>query len=214
MFGPPGSGKGTQSRILGRYLEDISVISMGDLLRIEVDGSTKIGRKIQNNVKNGKLVNDDVVCEVLIGCLKKVKGSFLLDGFPRNLQQAYFLTDFLKKLSCSIDIVIQLELDVEIARKRLMGRVLCKKCNQVLNLSFFTEEKHGKAFCSYCSSTELIRRSDDDVKVIENRIEKYNSEVYGLMEYYKKKIVKINANKLIPEVSQDIKSKIDYLINS
>ncbi|KJV69044.1 adenylate kinase family protein [Candidatus Neoehrlichia lotoris str. RAC413] len=210
MFGPPGSGKGTQSRILSNYLKNTSIVSMGDLLRIEVDGNTKIGKEIQSTIKNGKLVDDNLVCEVLLSHLSKVKGDFLLDGFPRNLQQAYFLTDFLKMFSYDIDVVIQLELCVDVAEKRLLGRVLCKKCGQVLNLNFLTRE-NGKKSCNNCGSVELIRRADDDVEIIRSRIEKYNSEIYGLMEYYKGKVIRIDANRLIHEVSQDIKDKIHYL---
>ncbi|MGN7618560.1 MAG: adenylate kinase family protein [Ehrlichia sp.] len=117
IFGPPGSGKGTQCSILSSCYSTICVISTGDLLRNEAKLDTDTGRKIRSVMKSGDLVDDELVCEMFSKSIAKVRNGFLLDGFPRNLSQAEFLTGVLKKYDTQIDVVIQLQLDLETIKK-------------------------------------------------------------------------------------------------
>ena len=211
IFGPPGSGKGTQCRILSESYGAISVISTGDLLRNEVELDTDDGRRIKQVMESGDLVSDDIVCKIFAKSINEIKNGFLLDGFPRNLEQARFLTGILGEYNSQIDIVIQLQLDLETIKDRLYGRVLCKNCKQVSNLNFF-DKTINEIFCKFCKSNQLDYRYDDKVEVIIKRVNQYNEEIKKLESYYCGKIVCIDAGKSIEEVTCDIKGKIDPLI--
>ena len=211
IFGPPGSGKGTQCRILSENYSTICVISTGDLLRSEAKLDTDIGRRIRSIMESGDLVDDDLVCEMFSKSIAKIRNGFLLDGFPRNLSQAEFLTKVLKEYNTQIDIVIQLQLDLETIKSRLSSRILCKSCGQVSNLNFF-DKKVDEIVCKFCKSDQLDYRYDDKVEVIVKRVSQYTEEIKKLETYYSDKIVRIDAGRSIEEVTCDIKEKIERLI--
>ena len=211
IFGPPGSGKGTQCHILSETYSSISIISTGDLLRNEAKLDTDDGKRIKKIIESGDLVDDDLVCKMFAKSISKIKNGFLLDGFPRNLSQAEFLTKILTEYDNQIDIVIQLQLDLEIIKSRLSSRILCKSCGQVSNLSFF-DKKIDEITCSFCNSNRLDCRYDDKLEVIVKRVDKYNEEIKKLEDYYCDKIVCIDAGKSIEGVACDIKEKIAPLI--
>ncbi|AHX03531.1 adenylate kinase family protein [Ehrlichia chaffeensis str. Heartland] len=211
IFGPPGSGKGTQCHILSKIYSTISVISTGDLLRSEAKLDTDDGRKIRQVIESGDLVSDDIVCKMFAKSISRVKSGFLLDGFPRNLSQAEFLTEILEEYNSRIDIVIQLQLDLETIKNRLYGRIVCKNCGQVSNLNFF-DRAIDEIVCKFCKSSQLDYRYDDKVEVIIKRVNQYDREIKKLENYYRDKIVCIDAGKPIEEVTCDIKDKIAHLI--
>ena len=211
MFGPPGSGKGTQCRILSQSHSTIFVISTGDLLRGEAKLDSDTGRKVRSIIESGDLVDDDLVCEIFSKSIAKIRSGFLLDGFPRNLSQAEFLTKILKEYDTQIDIVIQLQLDLETIKSRLSGRILCKNCGQVSNLNFFNR-KVDKVVCRFCKSDQLDYRYDDKTEVVVKRVNQYNEEIKKLETYYSDKIVQIDADRSIEEVACNIKEKIERLI--
>ena len=211
IFGPPGSGKGTQCRILSETYSTILVISTGDLLRNEAKLDTDTGKRVRSIMASGDLVDDDLVCEMFAKSIAKVKNGFLLDGFPRNLSQAEFLTEILKKYNTQIDIVIQLQLDLDEIKNRLSGRILCKDCGQVSNLSFFDKDV-SQIICKFCKSENLDHRYDDKIEVIVKRVNQYNQEIKKLEAYYSDKIVQIDASRSIEEVTCDIKQEIERLI--
>ena len=187
MFGPPGSGKGTQCSILSEIYPNISVISTGDLLRIEAKLDTDDARKIRCIMESGDLVDDDLVCRMFSTAINSIGNGFLLDGFPRNLNQAKFLTKILKDRNSQINIVIQLQLDLETIKGRLCGRVICRDCGQVSNLHFFDKEI-DKVTCRFCEG-QLNYRYDDKIEVIVKRVNQYYEEMKDLELYYHNKIV-------------------------
>ncbi|QGR02649.1 nucleoside monophosphate kinase [Ehrlichia ruminantium] len=210
IFGPPGSGKGTQCCILSKIYPGISVISTGDLLRNEASLDTEDGRKIRHIMESGDLVDDDLVCKMFSASINNIGNGFLLDGFPRNLNQAKFLTKILEARNSRIDIVIQLQLDLETIKSRLCGRVICKNCGQVSNLHFFNKEI-DEIICKFCKG-QLEYRYDDKTEVIVKRVDQYYEEMKDLELYYHDKVVRIDASKSIDEVTQDITEQIESLI--
>ncbi|MCL5876999.1 MAG: adenylate kinase [Candidatus Bathyarchaeota archaeon] len=182
IFGAPGAGKGTYSTRMQNQL-GVDVIAMGDIFRESVKQSTPLGKKVKSYVEKGALVPDDVVGEVLKERLAKVpkdKG-FLLDGFPRTIEQA----DTLEKIA-KIDVILQLDVPDEIIIQRLTSRRLCKNCGTVYNIRFLKPKKEG--VCDKCGG-ELYQRADDNEEVIKNRLQVYKTQTEPLIAYYKKKKV-------------------------
>ncbi|MCU7611932.1 adenylate kinase family protein [Anaplasma capra] len=207
IFGAPGSGKGTQARMLARHLDGLRVISAGDLLRDEIGKCTEIGKEVESIMREGLLVSDALVCEMMLKKLREVGPGFLLDGFPRSLQQAEFLSVVLQILGCSIDAVIKLEVDVEVVRDRLQGRLVCRSCGKVSNISF------GETVCSECGCREYVSRSDDVAGTIKRRVMEYEFAIEELERYYGTLVVKIDGNKSVDEVFRLIRDKVDSLNN-
>ncbi|QOD38019.1 adenylate kinase family protein [Candidatus Wolbachia massiliensis] len=206
IFGPPGSGKGTQSSLLiAKY--NLMLISVGDLLRNIISGNSELGRKIKDTVKSGNLIQDEVICELLRDQLVLMNDSFLLDGFPRNLNQARFLTQvLLERYNRDVDIVIELQLDDKVAIDRLKDRLVCLDCKSIYSISSF---KDNDLVCMKCKSTKLERRIDDsDLSAINRRISEYYIQIKSLREYYKDKLLTVNANLNVGQVKQEIENKI------
>ncbi|MGN7661834.1 MAG: adenylate kinase family protein [Anaplasma sp.] len=207
IFGAPGSGKGTQARLLVEHLSWLKVISMGDLLRSEIRADTEIGREIEGIMRGGFLINDALVCEMFFKQLRKTKSGFLLDGFPRNLLQAEFLTIALRLLNCKVDVVIKLEVDRTIVEDRIQGRLMCKGCGRISNVNF------GEVECVECGCRDYISRDDDTVGTIRRRIKEYESAVCELEKYYGTLVARVDGNKPVGEVFQVIMEKVNYLNN-
>jgi adenylate kinase len=182
IFGAPGAGKGTYSSRLQARL-GVDVIAMGDIFRESVKQNSALGQKVRGNVEKGLLVPDDVVVEVLKNRLDKVpegKG-FLLDGFPRTIEQADKLDDIAK-----IDVILLLNVPDEIIIERLSSRRLCKNCGAVYNIRFLKTKVEG--VCDKCGG-ELYQRSDDNPEVIKKRLQVYREQTEPLIAYYQQKKV-------------------------
>ncbi len=208
IFGPPGSGKGTQSSFLiAKY--NLKLISVGNILRSIISSNSELGKEIKNTVESGNLIQDEVIFELLCNQLALIgDDNFLLDGFPRNLNQAHFLTQILQeKYNRNVNIVIELEIDDKIAIDRLRNRLVCLDCKNTYSVSFF--KKNDNLVCIKCKRTRLKRRIDDsDLSIISKRISEYYVQIGGLREYYKDKLLTVNANLNIVQVKQKIESKI------
>lgn len=180
IFGAPGAGKGTYSSRLQAKL-GVDVIAMGDIFRESVKENSDLGKKVKSYVEKGALVPDSVVIEVLQNRLSKVpkdKG-FILDGFPRTIDQAKAL-----EAITPIDVILLLDVPDEIIIERLSARRICKKCGEVYNIRFLKPRKEG--ICDKCGG-ELYQRSDDNPEVIKNRLQVYKDQTEPLIAYYKKK---------------------------
>ncbi|MGD6851594.1 MAG: adenylate kinase [Candidatus Bathyarchaeia archaeon] len=182
IFGAPGAGKGTYSSRLQAKL-GVDVIAMGDIFRESVKQDSELGRKVKGYVEKGALVPDDVVVEVLKDRLAKVPAGkgFILDGFPRTIEQAKTLEGITK-----IDVILQLDVPDEIIIERLSSRRICKKCGEVYNIRFLKPKVEG--VCDKCGG-ELYQRVDDNPEVIKNRLKVYKDQTEPLIEYYKEKQV-------------------------
>jgi adenylate kinase len=182
IFGAPGAGKGTYSSRLQAQL-GVDVIAMGDIFRESVKQNSELGRKVKSYVEKGALVPDDVVVEVLKDRLSKVpkdKG-FLLDGFPRTIEQAKTLEGITR-----IDVILLLDVPDEIIIERLSTRRICRNCGTVYNIRFLKPKVEG--ICDKCGG-ELYQRADDTPEVIKNRLNVYKDQTEPLIAYYKQKNV-------------------------
>lgn len=209
IFGLPGSGKGTQSSLLvTKY--NLGLISVGDLLRNIISSDTDLGKRIKDIVESGNLIQDDIICEILRDEIESKAGDFLLDGFPRNLNQAHFLTRVLqKKYNKDIDVAIELKIDNVVAMNRLQNRIICSGCKSVYSISSF--EGSDSIICVKCKGKNLEKRVDDaNVAAINKRIGEYHLQMKDLREYYRDKLLTIDANLSVEEVMKEIKGKISY----
>ena len=199
IFGPPGSGKGTYASRLQAKL-GVDVIATGDLMREIMKEDTSLGKKVKGFVEKGHLVPDDVVVEVLKQRLAKSAGrkGFILDGFPRTLDQAKALEKLVK-----IDGIILLTVPDRIIIERLSSRRICKNCGEVYNIRFLKPKVEG--LCDKCGG-QLYQRSDDKPAVIKDRIAVYERQTQPILKYYRDKktpFVEFNCNSLDlpPEVA-------------
>ena len=183
FIAPPAAGKGTQSELLVSEF-GYNHISTGDLLRSKQNDSSELGNYIKDLLSQGKFVDDEIVTKLLSDKLSSIDGPFILDGYPRNIEQANILENVLKSLNLSIDAVIYLNVDSETAMKRALGRVSCPKCNKIYNK--YIEEKMPKVtnICDDCG-VELIGRSDDNEESFKIRFDTYINQTQPLLDYYK-----------------------------
>jgi adenylate kinase len=201
IFGPPGSGKGTYASRLQTRL-GIDVIATGDLLREVMKEETSLGRKVKGFVEKGQLVPDDVVMQVLKERLRKSPSEkgFILDGFPRTIEQAKALERLVK-----IDGIIHLTVPDWIIIERLSSRRICRSCGEVYNIRFLKPKVEG--VCDKCGG-QLYQRSDDMPEVIKSRIGVYERQTEPILKYYGNKRVpfaefKCESLELPPEVAVD-----------
>jgi len=182
IFGAPGSGKGTYASRLKSGL-GVDVIAMGDIFREMMKEDSELGRKIKGYVEKGLLVPDDIVNEVLKQRIAKVptgKG-FILDGYPRTVEQADTLENIAK-----IDVVILLMVPDWIIIERLSTRRICRNCGTVYNIRFLKPKVEG--ICDKCGG-QLYQRSDDTPEVIKRRLHVYEEQTQPILRRFKEKIV-------------------------
>ena len=182
IFGAPGSGKGTYASRLQAKL-GVDVIAMGDIFREIMKEDTELGRKVKGYVETGLLVPDDIVIEVLKQRLNKIprgKG-FILDGYPRTLEQAKVLEKIAK-----IDVILLQMVPDWIIIERLSTRRICKNCGAVYNIRFLKPKVDD--VCDKCGGP-LYQRSDDTPDVIKKRIQVYQEQTSPLLQHYKEKRV-------------------------
>jgi adenylate kinase len=179
LLGPPGSGKGTQGQILAKHLK-ISHISTGDLFRaILADPGHPLYPKVQV-VKEGKLVSDDVVNQVVENGLHKPEyaAGILFDGYPRTVAQAEALDGMLSDMNRKVDLVIDFDVTREVLLYRLLGRRVCPKCKRIFHV------RQGISTCPDCNAA-LIQRDDDNEETILERFREYKEKTAPLQEYYR-----------------------------
>ena len=200
FIGIQGSGKGTQAAILSSKHE-FKHISTGDIFRSNIKNKTEIGKIIKEYVDNGKLVPDEIVLKMVKIELDKYK-DFILDGFPRNIDQAKFITENIK-----IDKVINLILDDEISKKRLMARRVCESCKADYNMLFKPPKIEG--VCDVCGG-KVIRRKDDTEDAIQERLDAFHSETAPVIGFFKELnlVVDINANQSVEKIQAEILSAL------
>ena len=181
LLGAPGSGKGTQAKILQSLL-GWTQISTGDLLRAAVKAKTELGLKAKAAMDAGELVTDEIVIGLTREKILESKGGCILDGFPRNILQAEALENVLNELDKPLDEAVLLDIDFDVLLKRLTGRRTCKDCGQMFNVYFSAPEKEG--ICDKCGG-ELMHRADDNEETIAHRLNVYKEQTAPLIEFYK-----------------------------
>ncbi len=201
FLGPPGSGKGTQAKVISEEL-NIPYLSTGDALR----DSTEL--EIKKILREGSFVPDQVVFNVVIDFIKD-KNSFILDGYPRNERQAVLLDEYLSSKNSKLDYVINITLNDNVIIERLLDRFVCRNCNTIYNLRTYKPKKEG--ICDKCGGP-LVKRDDDNEETIRKRIDLYYVETKPLIDYYNRKSILRNINGV--ENPEQVKQKILKLIKS
>lgn len=196
LLGPPGAGKGTQaSAIVKKY--NIPHISTGDIFRANIKEGTDLGVKAKEYMDKGLLVPDELVVSIVKDRLTKedCKNGFLLDGFPRTVNQAEALDVELSAMSINLDRVVNIEADSQILIERAIGRRICKECGATYHIKFNPPKVEG-----ICDSdkTPLFQRDDDIEETVATRIKVYEDQTQPLIDYYNKKGLLLNVNGIRP----------------
>ena len=185
LLGAPGSGKGTQAKILTGE-KNVPHISTGDMLREAVAAGSRFGQQAKAIMDAGDLVSDDIMLGIIAERLAQPDAAegFVLDGFPRTKQQAFDLEELLDQLGVPLDAAVLMNVDFEILMKRLTGRRTCSKTGKLLNVYFSSQEEIDA--CTNAGA-ELIQREDDNEETITNRLDVYRENTQPVIEFYRKR---------------------------
>ncbi|HCO96542.1 MAG TPA: adenylate kinase [Phycisphaerales bacterium] len=211
LLGAPGAGKGTQCKnIVARY--SLLHLSSGDILRQERAESTELGKKAQSYMDSGALVPDEIIIEMMAKAIEKAPADgFILDGFPRTVNQAVELDKALVAGGQQIDAVLNLEIDDNVVSRRITGRRSCPQCGAVYHIENLKPKTEG--ICDN-DGTELVQRSDDTQEVLSNRLDAYHRQTELLVDYYKKNgtVYDFDADRDPDDVGASIFEKLDALV--
>ncbi len=185
LFGPPGAGKGTQARRLSGTL-GIPQLSTGDILRENVKYQTELGKTALSYMEKGELVPDELILKLIKERLSSedTKKGFILDGFPRTINQAEGLSTLLKEMKIEIDVVINVDVPDKVIIERNTGRRLCSDCQMMYHIEFSPPKKEG--ICDKCGGG-LYQRVDDREDKVRYRIEVYTKETEPVLNFYKER---------------------------
>lgn len=208
LMGPPGAGKGTQAEKLTE-LYHIPHISTGDMFRKAQKDGTQLGLKAKSYMEKGQLVPDEVTIGIVRERLSEAdcQAGFLLDGFPRTVEQADALEEILKDLGTYLDAVINIEVDKSFLIERLTGRRVCRGCGATYHVSFNAPKALG--VCDKCGG-ELYQRSDDTIETVGSRLDVYSEQTAPLIAYYEAKgvIKNIDGSQSVDAVLADIQAAL------
>ena len=209
LLGPPGSGKGTQAGMIAQK-RGIAHIASGDLFREAANRGDDLGQQVKSYMDKGLLVPDEITIKMILQRIAEpdCQKGFMLDGFPRTLEQAKALDEALLKRKESIDCVIYIKVSSEELVRRLSGRFICRKCQAPYHMVSSPPKVDGK--CDKCGG-ELYQRSDDSAETIKKRLEVYFSETAPLIDYYKEsgKLAEIDGEGSIEQISESILEAIN-----
>ena len=200
FIAPPAAGKGTQSNMLKEKF-GYNHISTGDMLREAINSGSEIGKEVKNIIDKGELVSDDLIIKLVKDKLTSLKGKpFILDGFPRTLNQAKSLDEILT----DDYIVIYLDLDESEAINRITGRLTCN-CGKSYNVNIDKLKPKVDGICDNCGSI-LIKRDDDNVESFKVRFKTFLDNTDSILKYYedKEKLIKIDVNKDVQDIFESI----------
>ncbi len=206
FIAPPAAGKGTQSAIIeNKY--NLPHISTGDIFREESKKDTELGRYIAEVLSNGGLVKDEITYDLLtkrLSC-EDCKNGYVLDGFPRNIEQAYKYDEILKKLHQELGYVIMLDIPLDTLEKRITGRRICKDCGTVYNINSNLEKPTVESICDKCNG-RLYQRNDDNITSFKQRYNLYIEKTKPLLDYYKEKgiLYVINGDDTVTNIAKKI----------
>lgn len=208
MLGPPGAGKGTQSKRIAEKF-NIPHISTGDIFRKAIKEKTPLGEKAVDYLEKGLLVPDEIVVGIVEERLKESDCSkgFVLDGFPRTMDQVKGLEDFMANSGIKLDYVVNIQVDQEALIERFTGRRMCQNCGATFHINYNPPKTQGT--CDKCGA-DLIIRKDDQIETVKKRLEVYDESTAPLIDFYKSKnlLVDIDGSKPIDDVFGDIDSRL------
>ncbi len=207
LLGAPGAGKGTQcKRIVERY--SLVHLSSGDILRAERAAGSELGSNAQEFMDSGALVPDELIVEMMAAAIAKApENGFVLDGFPRTVNQAAALDKYMAGDGRKIDAVLNLVVDDEVVAARMTGRRSCPECGAVYHIENLKPKVNG--VCDN-DGTELVQRPDDTLEVVRRRLETYHHQTEPVVDYYRSSstVYDMDANEDVEKVSSLIFEKL------
>jgi len=211
LLGPPGAGKGTQAKKIEEQYH-IPQISTGDIIRLAIQNKSEWGKKAEEYVRSGELVPDEVVIGIIRERLTQntYRDGFMLDGFPRNLEQAEALNQLLKEMGIQLKLVLYFDVDRDEVIERLSARRICEKCQTPYNM--VSKPPKNDEICDICQG-RVIQRPDDRPEVIINRLNTYEQQTKPLVDYYRSQgILKIVISKgSIDDVFQQVQKVLESI---
>lgn len=211
FIAPPAAGKGTQAELVVKKY-NIPHISTGDILREISKEDSEIGNYVYETLASGKLVKDEITYQLIEERLKKddCKNGFIIDGFPRNLDQAFEYDNILRKLGYDVGNVILINIDKKALEKRITGRRICEDCKTIYNINDENNSPEIDSICDNCGG-KLYQRSDDNLEAFQTRYNMYKEKTEPIIDHYRKKNVlkEINGDDTV----ENIFKKIDNIIN-
>lgn len=209
LIAPPASGKGTQAKLIEDKYHMVH-ISTGDLLR-DIDTETELGSYVKSLMETGALIDDEIIYQLLEERLQQedCQNGYILDGFPRNIEQARNYEEILKRLHLDLGIVIYIEVAEDVLAKRIIGRRICKTCGAIYNVNFIDKTPRNKDICDKCGQI-LKTRSDDNIDSFKNRYHIYLEKTMPLVNYYEEKGVLYTINGDNKE--QDVFKEIEEIL--
>lgn len=214
FIAPPAGGKGTQAKMLSEKY-NIPHISTGDLLREESLKSTELGMNIKDAISNGKFVSNEIITSLLEKRLMRsdCNNGYILDGYPRNMEQVVIYENLLKMLDKDLGMVIFFDVDRELAMKRALSRISCINCGATYNLSVNELKPKLEGICDKCNMNLNIR-SDDNVESFITRYDAYINKTKDLIDYYNNKNV-LKVIKVTEDLSAlDIFKELEEIVNN
>lgn len=210
ITGAPGTGKGTQAGVLKRKY-GICHLSAGEMLREEIRKGTAVGKKLEPLLAKGNFAPDDLIIEMVSNRIEEddCKKGFILDGFPRTLNQASVLDDMLKTKGIKLNAVLEILVPDEVIVERILGRYTCVTCGESYSDKFHKPAVEG--VCDICGGKKFSKRLDDTKETIERRLEKYRNFTYPTIEYYRQKgvLVSVDGNGAVGVVAARINELLE-----
>ena len=207
LFGPPGAGKGTQAQLLRDKL-NLAHISSGDLFRHNLNNKTPLGLKAAEYMNQGELVPDEVTIDIVLDKVLSLNSAegFILDGFPRNRNQAEVLEKALTQRSRNIDKVVHIDVSQEELVRRLGGRYICRDCQAPHSIDVMALSQNDTK-CAQCGG-EIYQREDDRAEAVQKRIQVYHDETVPVLDFYRDRDLLLDVSGLnsVEKVNQDVLS--------
>ena len=210
FIAPPAAGKGTQAELVVEKYH-IPHISTGDILREISKEESEIGEYVRETLASGQLVKDEITYQLIEDRLKRddCKNGYIIDGFPRNLDQAYEYDKILERLGYEVGNVILLDIDKKTLEKRITGRRLCESCNAIYNINDPKNTPKQESVCDVCGG-KLYQRSDDNLESFQTRYQTYEEKTAPIIEHYRKQNVLkvINGDDTVENIFKQIEEII------
>lgn len=214
LLGPPGAGKGTQAVWLQRDY-GVPQLSTGEMLRDAVARGTEVGKHAQEVMERGELVSDEIINEIVAERIDRpdCQNGFILDGYPRTVNQARALERLLEERGVRLDGVIRLEVDEAALIERISGRFSCATCGAGYHDTFKQPRVPGT--CDVCGGTEFVRRKDDTAEAVKNRLASYAAQTAPLLPFYADQglVHAINGMAPIEEVTREIERALQASVH-
>lgn len=210
FIAPPAAGKGTQAELVVEKYH-IPHISTGDILREISKEDSEVGEYVRETLASGQLVKDEITYQLIEDRLKKedCKNGFIIDGFPRNIDQANEYDKILKNLGYEVGTVILLNIDKKTLEKRITGRRICEKCGAIYNINNPENTPKEESVCDECGG-KLYQRSDDNLESFQTRYQTYEEKTSPIIEHYRNQnvLVEINGDDTVENIFKQIEEII------